>query len=83
MTTKTFEVEVEVKARWTLRIRAPNAYAARDLSHIFNERGGSLGGIIKATRLPFEISCVSAPVEVPEDPLRKDAECKPTKSKSR
>jgi hypothetical protein len=86
MTTKTFEVEIEVKGRWTLRIRAPNAYAARDLSHSFNSGGGTVGGIIKATRLPFTISCVSAPVEIPEDPLVKDAAAsttKPAKPRSR
>ena len=67
MSTKTFEVEVEVKGRWTLRIRAPDAYAARDLSHCFIGGAGRLSGIIKSTPRPFEIICVSAPVEVPAE----------------
>jgi hypothetical protein len=64
---KTYEVEIEATARWKLRIQAPDATAARDLSHNFFRHRGELGGLVKVVRrVPFDVISVTAPVEVSE-----------------
>ena len=64
---KTYEVEIEAKGHWTLRIKAPDEFAARDLSHNFLGRPDGLSGLVKVVRRPpFTVISVTAPVEVGE-----------------
>ena len=62
---KTYDVNVEVKAAFTLRIQAEDEFAARDLVNAFFGRPRELSSIVKVTgRRPFDVILVGEPVEV-------------------
>jgi len=62
---KTYDLEVEVRGRYTMRVQAVDDVAARDLARAFLDKPRELSSVVQVTgRRPFDVISLGMPVEV-------------------
>ena len=62
---KIYEIKVEVRGHYTMRVKAADDVAARDLALAFVDKPRELSSVVKVTqRPPFDVISLGVPVEV-------------------
>ena len=62
---KIYEIKVEVRGHYTMRVKAADDVAARDLAQAFFDKPRELSSVVNVThRRPFELISLGVPVEV-------------------
>ena len=65
MELKIYEIKVEVRGHYTMRVKAADDVAARDLAQAFLDKPRELSSVVNVThRPPFEVISLGVPVEV-------------------